>query len=328
MKKISLVLLVVALMQLSAFGAQALEIVYPADKTYVVRSNYLILKGGREDVSGLTVSINGLKSGLIDISSPQYKAAFKDLLILQPQFNPGRNEIEVQGFVGGEAYETVKADIYYVDGDPTAVPASGYKPFVMHIPEREKKCEPCHNMNPDKVEMGLDTAQNNPCGSCHKRMLAKRHVHGPAGVYRCAYCHDASSRPGKYQPRAENATLCNECHMDKIEEFRKNKFVHGPVGVGLCLLCHESHGTDNISQLLAPINQLCLGCHDTVGEATHVVRGVSGSGHPLKGVPDPWRTGRELSCTSCHNPHGGMGGSFLQQGKTSAFALCGICHKK
>lgn len=318
-----------------AFGAIwagevfCLEVIYPGDKTYFPRSDFLIIKGGGDPpLEALTVEINGAKSDLIDISSPEYKAAFADFLILQPDFDPGKNKVTVEGYVAGKKVRGVAADVYYLDGDPSALPPAGYRPFVMHLPEKERLCAPCHNMNPDRAELAAETESANPCASCHRRMLEKKHVHGPAGVFRCAYCHQPDSKPSRYQVRSADSALCNECHLDKVRAFQTNKFVHGPVGAGLCGVCHDPHASDHPAQLRAPVNEICLGCHDSIARDQHVVRGVSGKSHPLKGVPDPSNPGAMLSCASCHDPHGGMGGQLFRRGETLSFALCAICHQK
>jgi len=308
--------------------ALGLEIVYPSDKTYVVRSNFLVIKGGAQPpLEGMTVEINGAKSDLIDVAGADYRAAFKDMLILQPQFDPGKNVVTVEGYAGGAVVASAKAEIYYLNGDPSAIPPAGFAPFVMHLPQKEALCAPCHNMRPDKAEMLLESAAANPCASCHRRMLDHKYVHGPAGVYRCGYCHDAGSQP-RYKPRVEGAKLCMECHEDKMRGYNANKYVHGPVGAGLCLVCHDAHASEYPGQLLATTNQICVGCHDTVKRGEHVGRGVGGAGHPLDGVPDPTRPQRMLSCASCHDPHGGEVSALFRRGIKGRFSLCQMCHKK
>ncbi len=309
--------------------ASALQIVYPADGTWFVRSNYLIIKGGSEDLTGMTVAINGARSGLIDVSAPRYRQAFQDMLILQPQFVPGRNKVEVAAYAGQQVFAEAEAEVFYVNGDPTATAPEAYEPFVMHVSETEALCAPCHEMDPDRVQQKMSTQETNSCARCHKRMLDKKHVHGPAGVYECLYCHSDEGEKGRYSVRPDDASNCDTCHEEVVEVFNANKHVHGPVAVGLCTLCHDPHATDQPSQLLAPVNELCLGCHLGVAkDPTHVVRGVGGNPHPLEGVADPSRPGRELSCGSCHNPHGGNSRQFFRAGKTSAFALCSLCHDK
>jgi predicted CXXCH cytochrome family protein len=309
--------------------AQSLELVYPADKTYFLRSDFLIIKGGAAPpLEAIAVEINGAKSEPIDISAADYKAAFGDFLILQPDFDPGKNAIKLEGYAGGKQVAAAAAQVWYLDGDPTALPPAGYAPFVMHLPQKEKLCAPCHNMSPGQAELAAETEGANPCASCHKRMLAKKYVHGPAGVYKCAYCHDPASQPSRYRVRAHDAVLCNECHLDKVKKFNTSKFVHGPVGAGLCSVCHDPHASDQPAQLLAHANAICLGCHDQVDKAVHVVRGVGGKAHPLKDVPDPSNPGRMLTCASCHDPHGGQGNYFFARGLTGRFALCQLCHVK
>jgi len=313
---------------LGVLPAQALQIVYPADKTSVHRSDFLILKGGDQpQLDGMSIAINGAKSDVIDISAPEYRAVFKDFLILQPDFDSGKNAITVEGYAGGKKVAQATADIWFVD-EPDGIAPDGYQPFVMHIPEREKLCTGCHNMDPTPGLMSAPTTKDNPCAGCHKRMLNKKFVHGPAGVNRCSYCHNPESRPAKYQPRKTGADLCNECHQEKVDEFKSNKFVHGPVAVGLCSVCHDSHASDYRAQSLMPINDLCLNCHSAIRDTPHVVRGIRGEEHPLKGVPDPSNPGRELACTSCHNPHGGKSKYFFVRGLSGSFRLCSLCHQK
>jgi len=310
-------------------SASALEIVYPEDKTYFQRSDFLILKGGSAPpLQGMTVDINGAKSEIIDISASEYKAAFGDFLILQPAFDPGKNEVVVDGYAGGQKVASAKATIYFLDGDPSAIPPSEFRPYVLHTPAREKLCVPCHNMNPDQAELASSDVTTHPCASCHSRMLNHSHVHGPAGVFRCVDCHDPASKPNKYQVRAKGAELCMECHLEKMRKFNENKYVHGPVGAGLCLVCHNAHASEFPAQLHAKTNVICLGCHDKVKKEVHVGRGVGGKGHPLEDVMDPTNPGRELSCASCHDPHGGQASALFRRNITSRFALCQICHLK
>ena len=96
----------------------------------------------------------------------------------------------------------------------------------MHTPQREALCLPCHNMNPTSEQLGESSAEANPCGSCHYRMLQRKYVHGPAGVYECTFCHDPASKPSRYKPVGGDIQICMECHDDKFEEFQNNKFSH------------------------------------------------------------------------------------------------------
>jgi predicted CXXCH cytochrome family protein len=183
-------------------------------------------------------------------------------------------------------------------------------------------------MQSSAAELKSATTASNPCASCHKRMFNAKFVHGPEGVFQCIDCHDRNSAPNRWQVSKDEVTLCGECHTDKIAEIKKDAFVHGPVASGSCTVCHDPHASEQPAQLHAPINALCSGCHGSVAKGQHVVRGVSGQGHPLDQGSDPLRPGRTMSCASCHDPHGGSSEYFFAGNVTSRFALCGRCHQK
>ena len=308
----------------------ALELVYPADGTYVVRSDYLVIKGGETPLlDGISIEINGIKSDVFDLTGEQYRAAFGEFLIVEPDLDPGENHIVVEGYLAGRPEARTSARVFFLK-DETATPPAAFGPYLMHLPEREALCAKCHNMTPTAKALAGVAAPANPCAGCHARMLNRKHVHGPAGVYQCTYCHDEKSKPAKYRVKPQSdAAMCNDCHSDKLEEFRKNKFVHGPIEAGMCLVCHDAHATDHPAQLIRPVNQLCLGCHEGIDTAVHVLRGVSsGKSHPLEGKVDPSTPGRAFTCASCHNPHGGMGEKLFVRNVVERMVLCKECHKK
>jgi predicted CXXCH cytochrome family protein len=309
-------------------NAFALQLIYPLDATYVTTSKYLIVKGGTDPLlSGLTIEINGVKSDLIDISLETYRAAFGDMLVVEPSFDPGKNRIIVEGYLGEEKMASVTATIYYHDRYDQAPPAD-FTQEIFHYAKREEACVGCHNMTPSAAELANPDPGKNPCGSCHARMLDQAHVHGPAGVYECTYCHALDSMPNKYQARPGDAALCMECHEDKLEEYRKASFVHGPVEAGLCMVCHNPHASDQRSQLIMPAYELCASCHERVAKQPHVSRGSGGRPHPLKDVVNPVGNGENLSCASCHDPHAAASSAMFRWGIESRMSLCGKCHKK
>ncbi len=311
----------------SGSAAQAVEIFYPADKTYVTRSDYLIVQGGSSDVTAMTIAINGVESEQIDISSDAYRAAFGDLLIVEPIWDPGENKILVKAYKGGQLASRAEATIFYMNS-PSAYPPQGYEPFVMHTADREAECAPCHNLSPSEAEYQADTEETSTCGSCHKRMLDREYVHGPAAMYACGTCHVRDSAPNKYRLVKEEPALCNDCHADKTEEFKENKYVHGPVGAGMCTVCHDPHASDHVAQVHGFPNDVCMACHEQLDKSSHVVRGVEGRNHPLQGPENPLEPNKEFSCVSCHNPHGGEAQYLFVQKVRTSFALCQKCHAK
>ncbi len=306
-------------------AAAALEIHYPVDGIYVTRSDTLVIKAGK-GVDGLVLELGGERSDLIDISGQEYRALFKDMLILQPSYDPGPNRIRVFGYSEGEKVAEAEVNFYYRT-QRTGAPPQGYRPFVMHTAENEKVCVGCHKLSLQQADLDFPSAQENPCVGCHRGMLRPEWVHGPAGAFECGSCHDLQNEQGRFRERAVNAALCTECHRDIVDAFLEQEYVHGPVTVGLCNLCHDSHASPHQGQLVDSVNDLCLGCHEGVGKGAHVVRGIDGKAHPLSGVPDPGRPG-ELSCTGCHNPHGGKGRYYFQRGIRTRMELCQSCHRK
>lgn len=312
----------------SSSANAAMTFVYPADRSFVRKSDYLIIKLNSADTSGVKININSFDGDIYDVGSPEYRRAFRDLVIVQPVWDPGKNSVTVTSYKDGKQAEVATATIYYVAGKASSVPPE-FKEFVMHNGDQEKTCSPCHNMTPTATQAGSPDEKENPCFGCHKKMLTMKYVHGPAGTASCVYCHTLVASP-KYSAKKRDADLCMECHADKTEEFGKKKFLHGPIAAGMCEICHDPHGSPYYAHLRQPVNQLCLSCHGQIDKQPHVARTTTGKGHPLSGRPDPSkaRSGREMSCVSCHYPHGGDVRYFFLNDAQSRMDLCQVCHNK
>ncbi len=310
-------------------AAAAVSFVYPAQKEWVTRSDYLILKLNNPDITGVKISINGLESDLLMTGTPEYRKVFKDYLILQATWDEGKNSVTVDAYNGDKKIESVTDDIFYYAGREGGVVPKDFRKLPFHTPDNDKLCSPCHNMNPTSVPADESLGKGNPCYTCHSKMINVQFVHGPAGTFSCVYCHSGKETP-KYSTPLRDMQLCGECHVDQVADFKKRKLLHGPVDAGMCEICHDPHGSANPAQLRAPINELCLSCHEEVGKGVHIMRTTTGEGHPLKGKPDPSRpgTGRMLSCVSCHNPHAGDFRYYFQNNTESRMELCQMCHNK
>ena len=322
--------LICLFLQAVPVSALSLELLYPADGTYVVKSDYLVIKGPESPLlDGISIEINGVKSDVFDLTGAEYRQAFGEFMIVQPEFDPGVNNIVVEGYLAGKAEARAVARVYFLNDSMSSPPAE-FRAETVHRPEFEAKCARCHNMDPNAKALAGVAAPTNPCAGCHARMLDRPHVHGPAGVYQCTYCHEEGSKPAKYRVRPQpDVELCGDCHSDKVEEYRKGKFVHGPIEAGMCLVCHDPHATENIAQLHQPVNELCLGCHAGVDTKVHVLRGLSsGKSHPLSAPNDPSTPGRPFTCVSCHNPHSGAADKLFVRGIEDRMQLCRICHQK
>ncbi len=328
--RITLTIMILTILCLAGIAHGGINFIYPQPKSWVSNPDHLILKLNSFDLSGVRVTVNGLASDILPIGTPEYRKEFQDFLVLRASWDPGSNEVLVEGFKGGQKTESASTTIFYnVNKKPAAVPPD-FRPNRFHTPEQEKLCTLCHQMNPAQAQLGggnLD--KSNPCYSCHKRMLETKFVHGPAGTFSCGYCHVVASTPRYATPKRE-MLLCNECHAEKNAEFKKRKFLHGPIDAGMCEVCHDPHGSPYPAQLKMPINKLCLSCHGSVGDGMHVVRTSTGKGHPLEGVNAIPRStsGKEMSCVSCHNPHSSDVRYFFVNNAEDKMMLCQMCHNK
>jgi len=307
----------------------ALQLVYPEPASLVVSSRHLILKLGNPEIDGVVVTINGVSSDSLPVGTPEYKRAFKDFLILQPLWDEGGNLLAVDTFNGDKKLESLRTVIFYAPPAAGVIAPKEFKQASLHRPEAEALCRPCHNMQPTEKQVLDVPDKDNACYLCHKRMGNQKFVHGPVGMYACVSCHSLKSSP-KYAILKKEPQLCFDCHKEKRQEFQSFKFLHGPIAAGMCEVCHDRHYSENPEQLHQSVNKLCLSCHETVAKGVHVLALSDGSSHPIaeKADPSDRGKGRELSCISCHNPHGGMARYYYVTNSDIKMELCQVCHKK
>lgn len=313
---------------LTAAPARALQIVTPTDGALLEDSGHLIIKAGdTPPLDGLVIDINGVKSDIISISSPDYRKMFKDLLILQADFDAGENKIVVEGYSGTKRVAEARVQVY-LRGEFDTPPAR-YRTSPFHIAEREALCDGCHhNLKPTAAELSEPSLVNHPCATCHGKIIDRKHVHGPAGVFECTSCHDSSSKPAKYAVPDRDGAFCLDCHQDKYDDFRKAKRMHGPVEAMQCLVCHDPHASDTLAQIRGKVNDSCLRCHASLQSGQHVVRGFSGQLHPLDGLLNPSDPSKPFNCASCHEPHAANLQAFLRGTGASTMIFCRRCHNK
>lgn len=328
LKRILTILSILSLATVANVSA-AVDFIYPGPNSSVTSSGHLIFKLNRTDVTTIRITHNGLASDQINVGSPEYRKLFQDFFIAQSLWDAGANSVTVDLFNGGQKVEAASMSLFYIPEDGSKKAPPEYVPIVMHRTEKERLCQACHNMNPTPAQMNSSVERDNPCYVCHKKMLSVKYVHGPAGTYSCGYCHSSKGNPKHTVPK-KGAALCYECHADMAIQVKKKKFVHGPIEAGMCESCHDSHGSQNEAQLIKPINEMCLSCHGHIRGQKHVVMTTSGEGHPLAGRNDPLKkgSGRQLSCISCHSPHGGDVRYFFVNKVEDRMALCQLCHNK
>ncbi len=198
----------------------------------------------------------------------------------------------------------------------------------------------CHaNPHPVRVD-----GQSN-CIECHRNRASGDYVHAAVKAG-CVSCHNVEDRDDasyiSVQPKESNS--CFECHKPVPAHHP-----HFPYVSGMCVRCHDPHASRFPGLLRAKVNDLCLDCH-LQSQAKHQSRyvptieltqdhrlGHPYARHPVSGLQDPL-TGGEISCLSCHLPHGGNKLHQLKMGSeipedalnqsTETRDMCEKCHMK
>lgn len=198
-------------------------------------------------------------------------------------------------------------------------------------------CSNCH------LE-GAKTSEKEPdlCINCHPEIREKatsfKYKHPPVEES-CTQCHNPHI--SNYPPLLIQPTnfLCKDCHNLNFE------FEHGIIRMEGCSICHFSHGSDKKYHLKLEGNELCLSCHLFGKESDEekkmgirfpkiklnndMLRGHPSLNHPVSGkfklekIKDI-----ELSCLSCHSPHGGKAKNLYTFGARTQTELCVNCHDK
>lgn len=199
----------------------------------------------------------------------------------------------------------------------------------LHSPAASVACMTCHRRGEGNRKITMLTGRvDDTCFTCHinkRKWQENSHVHGPVGTGDCTVCHDPHGGEFRFMLWADpKIDICIACHTDKKEiTMKKNGFVeHGIISGNGCASCHSPHASDYRFQLNGEINDVCVSCHVKMRgiESGHPV-GM----HPLSGVLERRRQGRELACSSCHNPHGEKY-QYLLIGSMLGGHVCSKCH--
>jgi predicted CXXCH cytochrome family protein len=183
----------------------------------------------------------------------------------------------------------------------------------VHQPFGAGNCAACH------AGTAIATKQPQPelCLSCHPGLAASLKEGKPHGAIvgekACTACHAPHTGPVAPLLPARQAVVCATCHQAQVDANRTAAHRHPQVDGRDCTACHDPHlSPAEVDGKAAP--EVCLNCHTY---RDHV-------DHPMgEDTVDP-RTGRKMTCNSCHDPHGSSFVRFLRDDPEGK--LCIGCH--
>jgi len=221
---------------------------------------------------------------------------------------------------------------------PAALRAEGPACLDCHPDKREGAsihpavdmgCDSCHvgKHEGEKPAPKLSSPLPDLCFTCHdKSAFDKKIQHAPVAGGMCGSCHDPHASANRKLLVTAVPDLCFTCH-DK-QAVVKKAAAHATAAGGQCVTCHNPHGSDGAFVLNQLVESYCESCHDEITVRHVMARIDPRNSHPLKGKADPLRTGKELACPSCHNPHASDQQRISTKGRPGPEPLCLRCHSR
>ena len=177
-------------------------------------------------------------------------------------------------------------------------------------------CLSCHD-----GAIGGNMDYRSEAGYAGKRTRRAGSAYDPlAGYEPAAYLSGDHPAGITYDPPGAGLTGLDDARKKKVRLFGEQE------DQVECASCHNPHTTGHPFILHKPINELCSTCHAKRSDGRHVMTGFGFSDdHPVSGKPDPLRKGKDLSCTTCHAPHGA---DILVPAKQAPANFCERCHER
>ena len=258
------------------------------------------------DAGEVLVSLKGWKDSTY---TPVYDDPGSDdrsLYKLHVQLIPGVNRIYMM--TGRRQEGAVEYVMNYVNEEKSI----DFRPNRFHNSKLEESCNSCHEGLPS-ADSGKTMKAD--CGICHKTFGGALYLHAPVEMKECSSCHTWSTEKKSIVLVKDVPELCLTCHKEK-RTLIDSAFTQHPVA-GDCLTCHSPHATDQKHLLHGQVYSLCTGCHEDQTMNHPVGR------HPLRFIK--LNDGEELSCASCHNPHGSEHDRLLRS-PGGRMGMCMQCH--
>lgn len=225
------------------------------------------------------------------------------------------HQVESQELVDAHTGIPIKGSNCLGCHEPHATQIKGLLRPVGHSPFAEGSCEMCHATESETPRVVRATGAR-LCQTCHKDVPKSGDtlVHKPVTDGLCASCHVPHASDRKGLLASSPGQLCTSCHQDLLKRAAESKSAH-PVKdeKGSCLGCHSPHSSTEPHLLMAGEIRTCIQCHET---AKH--------GHPLGDDRLDPRTGKPITCVTCHDPHGTPFAYQLRGDQTRG--LCIECH--
>ncbi len=240
-------------------------------------------------------------------STPEIREKSKNYFSLSVSLTPGLNSFQLMLLDSGRTPLLIDSlSIFYTIPTLSDSPPDNFEKQVFHGSSTEEQCVSCH--------ADISTT----CSSCHRGLLNLPSVHPIAED--CSMCHDLSSGGESHliEDQEFNSEFCFTCHDTKKEDLETKPVVHGTATE--CLMCHNPHGSTYATMVRDRTTNICIMCHDEKAREPHPV-----DGHPLEGLKDPYRPGKKLTCTSCHDPHASDHAKLF---RFPTLPICKHCHGK
>ncbi|TAK51073.1 MAG: hypothetical protein EPO24_16185 [Bacteroidetes bacterium] len=259
------------------------------------------------DAMEILFNIRGWQDSLYTPTYEDPMSEGRTLYKLYVQLLPGKNEIYAS------ASEKKTSAALYATTFVNEAKAISERTTTFHNSILEQSCTSCHEGLPS-ADSGA--SMNADCSLCHKERTVGALIHSPVEAKECGTCHTWSSDKKSVVVESGVPETCFGCHSE-IQETIDNATVPHPVA-SECGTCHSPHNSREQHLLKENVFLLCTSCHED-----HKINHPVGR-HPLRFVKNS-ETGEELSCITCHTPHGSHNQSLLKVAGEPT-QICSQCH--
>jgi len=189
---------------------------------------------------------------------------------------------------------------------------------VAHQPFAQGRCGACHQVSASDPRATF-LKGGELCFTCHSKeaqAFKKKLVHNPVAAGQCTACHTPHASEIDGLLAGEAWGMCLDCHEKVQVQYARSKAYHpAKEGASVCTACHTPHASDLPDLFSENSLKVCGNCHKEHASLSHPMG---------PGVTDP-RTKTQLTCLSCHDPHGTQFEKFLTFSKERE--LCIQCHR-